>query len=68
MAQKQDLPRLRRCQSTGKITAYPAKEIEELYHLGKGNGWDTPKMVRDAITDVLIKIAEDLKRPANDLT
>jgi hypothetical protein len=65
MADAQKLPRLRRCNPKGKITVYPEKEIENLYYLGQGNGWDTPRIVREAITDALTALADKLKQPAN---
>lgn len=54
------LPRRRHAQAKGKITVYPEKEIERLYNVGKANGWDTPQIVRDAVTEALRKIESDL--------
>jgi hypothetical protein len=62
--QRNELPKLRRCHEKGKITVYPEKEIEDLYHLGKGNGWDTPQIVRDAVTKALRDLADKLKSSA----
>jgi hypothetical protein len=65
MREKEKLPRLKRREEKGKITAYPDRSVEDLYVLGKSNGWDTPKIVRDAVTEALLKREADLKRPAD---
>lgn len=65
MTGKRTPPKLSRCNPKGKITVYPEKEIETLYFLGQGNGWDTPKIVREAVTEALEKMAEELKQPAS---
>ena len=61
----QDLPlKARKQKHKGKITTYPEKEIEDLYYVGSGNGWDTAKIARDAVTDALLRVADRLRRPA----
>lgn len=65
MAKENILPKLKRCDEFGKITAYPDKEIETIYKEGKANGWDTPKIVKDAITKALLDHSELLKTPAD---
>lgn len=64
MKEDKDIPKLKRGSVTGKITVYPPKEIETLYFQGKGNGWDTTKIVREAVVRALMELAEDLQRPA----
>ncbi len=64
MDMKRQIPKLKRNNPKGKITVYPSKDIEALYHQGKGNGHDTPLLVREAVERVLMDLAEDLKRPA----
>jgi hypothetical protein len=63
MAEK-ELPRLARTKDKGKITTYPDREVEELYYVGKGNGWDTPRIVRDAVTKALQELADQLRKPS----
>ena len=56
--------KLKRCQKRGKITAYPDYEIEELHRIGKINGWDTPAMAAEALTEMFARHAELLRHPA----
>ena len=59
-------PKLKTHDERGKITAYPELEIEELYKVGKMNGWDTPQIVKEAITEALLARADLLRRPAKE--
>ena len=63
MAAQRSVPRLARTKDKGKITTYPDKEVEDLYHVGKGNGWDTPRIVREAVTKALLDLSEQLRKP-----
>jgi hypothetical protein len=63
-----EVPKQRRYQKRGKITAYPKLEADELYRVGKINGWDTAKLVTDAIERALFEKRETLLKPADQNT
>lgn len=64
MNEAYELPRLKRCDERGKITINFNREIKEIYDLGKANGWDTPRMIKDLVTEFLLERAETLKQSA----
>lgn len=64
MVNESKLPK-RKTWDFGKITVYPDREIELLYKQGKLNGWDTPKIVTEAITKALLDCRELLNTPAD---
>jgi hypothetical protein len=64
MSFKTTIPKLKRIEPKGKITVYPSKDIEVLYYIGKGNGHDTTRLVREVVERVLLENAEALQRPA----
>ena len=41
------------------------KDIEELYRIGRQNGWDVSEIARQLLTDGFLKLANDLKRVAS---
>jgi hypothetical protein len=45
-----DIKRRRRAGDRAKINVYVDPEIEELYRIGRMNCWDTPGLVREAVT------------------
>ena len=59
------MPKQIRCQKRGKITAYPAFEIEELYRLGKTNGWDVASIAKDALEEAFRARADELAKRAD---
>lgn len=65
MKSNSGIPKLKTRNDFGMITSYPDKEIEMLYKEGKANGWDTPKIVKEAITKALLEHGELLKTPAD---
>lgn len=60
-----ELPKLKRANLKGKITLYFDRDTEELYRMGKDNGWNTPEIVRLAAAEALQRYAEQLKTQAD---
>ncbi len=58
------IPKLKRSTEKAKITLYMDKEVEELYRVGKQNGWDVCEIVRQAATRALRDQAETLRSQA----
>lgn len=59
-----EIPKLKKRNEKGKITTYPSKKAEDLYHIGKENGHDTPRLVRETIEKALLENEEKLKKLA----
>lgn len=48
---------------TEKITVYLPKRAAEAYRKGKYNGYDTPKISRQAVIEALLSLEDDLMKP-----
>lgn len=62
MSNELKTPRLGAREEKAKITIYFDSETDELYRIGKANGWDTPAIVRDAVKAAIRDHAENLRR------
>lgn len=58
--------RKRRAGDRAKINVYVDPQVEELYRIGRMNSWDTPELVREAVTKAILSLAERLQSPAED--
>jgi uncharacterized protein (UPF0335 family) len=59
-------PKLKRYESQKKVTSYLTDDVAELYRVGKDNGWDTPQIVKEAISNALRDREELLKMRAEE--
>lgn len=60
------LKRRRRAGDRRQLNIYVSQEVEMLYRIGKDNGWDTPGLVRAAVTKVLMDQASRLQSAPED--
>lgn len=61
-----ETPKLKRAKQKGKITLYFDKDTDELYRIGKNNGWNTCEIVRRAATEALKERASELLTLADE--
>lgn len=47
------------------VTISIDKSVEEIYRVGRQNGWDVSEIARDTLTEVFKKLEPQLKRPAS---
>jgi len=59
-----DIPKLRKHSDRKPINIYIDKEVDDLYRLAKQNGYNSSEIVRKAVTEAIMELAEQLKRPA----
>jgi hypothetical protein len=64
METEENIPKLPRPENHRKITIFFDEFTDELYRIGKANGWDTPEMARQAVMEALRTNANILKKPA----
>lgn len=50
-----EIPKLRRADESKKITIYLDPEALEIYRAAKKNGWDAPKIARQAVEAALFE-------------
>jgi hypothetical protein len=56
--------KLPRPETKRKLSLFIDETYEELYRIGKANGWDTPSIAKDAVIEALKLHSETLKKPA----
>jgi hypothetical protein len=64
MQDMNSIPRRSRSEDRGQINVTLPREIVEIYFMGKGNGWDTSKIIKDAIIQALNEVRVILEKPA----
>jgi hypothetical protein len=60
-----DIPKLKKMADRRNINIVIDKKIDELYRLAKQNGYNASEIARQAVTDVFMKIENQIKRPAS---
>lgn len=60
-----DIPRMKKFDIKKQFSVKIDSEVEEIYKMGRQNGWDVSEIARRALSDIFKKLAADLKRPAS---
>lgn len=59
------IPKMKRFTEKKNVTISIDKSVEEIYRVGRQNGWDVSEIARDTLTEVFKKLEPQLKRPAS---
>lgn len=60
-----DIPKLKKRSDRRTLNISIDENVEALYRTGKQNGYDVSEIARRAVTEVFVKLAPELKRPAS---
>lgn len=59
------LPKMKKFDDKKQFSIRIEAEIDEIYRIGRQNGWDVSEIARRALADIFKKLELDLKRPAS---
>jgi hypothetical protein len=60
-----DIPKMKRLTEKKNLTLKIDEEIDQIYRVGRQNGWDVSEIARRAVTKELRRLEGELKRPAS---
>lgn len=59
------LPKMKHLQQKKNLTVKINPSTDEIYRVGRQNGWDVSEIARQTLEDKFQELAEELKRPAS---